>query len=113
MVVRISSTPRFAAQAMPYWATKPAAPRTIVKPITAVGTAQSGTPPSWKPLSSSHLSRSGIAGSVIAPTAEPARAIAKPRFALAKYGTMRRRRSRSGDAGVVMAAIIDARPCLQ
>ena len=94
---------------MPYWATKPAAPRTTVRPITAAGTTQSGTPPSWKPLSSSHLSRSGIAGSVIAPTTEPARAIAKPRLALAKYGTMRRRRSRSGDAGVVMAAIIGAR----
>ena len=74
------------------------------------GTAQSGTPPSWKPLSSSHLSRSRDRR--LGHRADHRAGEGDRRshaWRSAKYGTMRRRRSRSGDAGVVMAAIIGAR----
>ena len=75
--------------------------------MTAAGTVQSGTPPSWKPLSSSHLQqqrdrRLGHRADDGAGEGDHEAALGCSR-STARCGA---RRSRSGDAGVVMAAII-------
>ena len=60
------------------------------------GTIHNGTPPAWKPWSSSGFISQGSTGSVAEPTSEPAIATANPARALAKYGVMRAMRCLRG-----------------
>ena len=81
---RIDWVPRLAAQASPYCEMKPAAPRIVVRPTTAIGTSQSGNALLVMPSSSSTLRSAGIAGSVAAAMSAPTTASTKPRRQSAK-----------------------------
>ena len=65
-----------------YCATQPDAPRSANRPTITSGTIHNGTPPAWKPWSSSGFISQGSTGSVAEPTSEPAIATANPARAL-------------------------------
>ena len=84
MAPRNSSVARLAAHARPYWATKPAAPRSANTEMMTAGICHSGSVPALKPLSIKGCISAGISGSVAAPTSAPAITSANPMRPLAK-----------------------------
>ena len=75
---------------------KPATPRTMNNPITATGTAHSGSASRWNPWSSSGFIMAASRGSVAAPMMAPIAAATNAQRVSEKYGHMARTRASVG-----------------
>ena len=119
MAPRSSRMPRLAAHDMPYWATKPARPRTKVRPMTAQRHASRAAP-----RRAGSRCRAAISAATGSPARSPRRPprrrtrCTKPRRLFAKNGAMRRealaqRRRGRGHGAALSAAAAGAGGCLQ